>query len=234
VACDEHGNVLHLFERECSIQRRHQKVIEESPSPFLSEERRVKLTEAALKGAKAIHYNNVGTMEFIFDMEGNFYFLEMNTRIQVEHPVTEEITGLDIVKMQLEISSGEPFSITQDQVRTKGHALECRLYAEDPKTFYPSPGKVEKLVVFKEGSRLDFAVEEGNIVSHFYVPMIGKIIVSEQTRQDSIQRMLEVLNSIEIEGLKTNLPLLLQVCEHPQFQEGIYNTSFIHDHILSK
>lgn len=234
VARDEHGNSLHLFERECSIQRRHQKVIEESPSPFLTEESRAKLIEAALRGVEAIKYNNVGTMEFIFDNTGNFYFLEMNTRIQVEHPITEEVTGLDIVKMQLEISSGKPFSISQQQIHSNGHSLECRLYAEDPKTFLPSPGKIKKLSIPKIDGRFELAVEEGNTVSHYYDPMIGKIIMTGATRDESIEKMISTLNSIEIDGLKTNLQLLTEVCRNQLFKSGEYNTHFIQDEILNK
>jgi acetyl-CoA carboxylase, biotin carboxylase subunit len=234
VVCDHHGNALHLFERECSIQRRNQKVIEESPSPFLTVDLRKQLTEAAVTGAKSIGYTNVGTMEFIFDEKGNFYFLEMNTRLQVEHPVTEEITGLDLVQLQLEIAADKPLTITQETVLSQGHALECRLYAEDPKTFYPSPGTITKLVLPNENVRLDFSVVEGNKVSSFYDPMIGKIITHGLSRREAIHRMIEVLKSIKIEGLKTNLSLLLQVCEHATFQEGKISTQFIQEYILNQ
>jgi acetyl-CoA carboxylase biotin carboxylase subunit len=234
VVCDHFGNALHLFERECSIQRRNQKVVEESPSPFLTDELRSRLTEAAVKGARSIGYTNVGTMEFIFDETGNFYFLEMNTRLQVEHPVTEAVTGLDLVQLQLEIAAGEPLPLIQDKIKSIGHAIECRLYAEDPTTFYPSPGMITKLKVPKENVRLDFGVEMGNKVTPFYDPMIGKIITWGSNRKESIQRMIQVLQEIEIEGLKTNLPLLLKVCNHHLFQEGILSTQFIQENILSQ
>jgi len=226
VAADNHGNRIHLFERECSIQRRHQKVIEETPSPFLNESMREALFAAALRGMEAIGYTNVGTMEFIFDGEGHFYFLEMNTRLQVEHPVTEETTGLDLVELQLRIAAGERLNLTQEDVRRMGHALECRVYAEDPKTFYPSPGKVERLVL-PEGARFDFAVEEGNQISPYYDPMIGKVITRGATRRESIEKMIDVLKRIELEGIKSNIPLLLSVCANEAFQEGRFDTSFL-------
>ncbi|OUM86851.1 MAG: biotin carboxylase [Bacillus thermozeamaize] len=226
VARDAHGQGIHLFERECSIQRRHQKVLEETPSPFLDERMREALFAAALRGMEAIDYTNLGTMEFIFDGEGNFYFLEMNTRLQVEHPVTEETTGLDLVELQLRIAAGEPLGLAQEAIRQTGHALECRIYAEDPKTFLPSPGKVERLVL-PEGARYDFAVEEGNQVTPFYDPMIGKVITSGATRKETIEKMIRVLSEMMVEGLKTNLPLLLEVCRNEAFQEGRFDTGFL-------
>jgi len=226
LARDVHGNGIHLFERECSIQRRHQKVMEETPSPFLDEARRQALCAAAVRGMEAIGYTNVGTMEFIFDGEGNFYFLEMNTRLQVEHPVTEETTGLDLVELQLRLAAGEPLGIRQEQLRQNGYALECRIYAEDPKTYYPSPGTVTKLHL-PEGARYDFAVEEGNPVTPFYDPMIGKVITHGANRREAIERMSRVLADMRVEGLKTNLPLLLEVMRHPDFQAGNYDTNFL-------
>jgi acetyl-CoA carboxylase biotin carboxylase subunit len=226
VVRDTHGNALHLYERECSIQRRNQKVIEESPSPFLTEEWRKALLEAALKGIEAIGYTNLGTMEFIFDSEGHFYFLEMNTRLQVEHPVTEAITGLDLVELQLKIAAGEPLGLRQADLKQSGHALECRVYAEDPKTFYPSPGPVKTLAL-PEGARYDFAVETGNQVTPFYDPMIGKVITHGPNRQTSIEKMTRVLEEMTIEGLKTNLPLLIGICRHEGFREGRFDTGFL-------
>lgn len=226
LARDEHGNGLHLFERECSVQRRHQKVLEETPSPFLDASKREALFAAAVRGMETLGYTNVGTMEFIFDGEGNFYFLEMNTRLQVEHPVTEETTGLDLVELQLRIAAGEPLGFSQDGLRQNGHAIECRIYAEDPKTFYPSPGTVTKIHL-PEGARYDFAVKEGNAVTPFYDPMIGKVITHGATRREAIDRMIRVLTEMKVEGLKTNLPLLLEVLRHPDFQAGNYDTNFL-------
>ena len=160
IAADTKGNVIHLFERECSVQRRHQKVIEESPSPFLTDSLREQLLEAAVQGVKHIGYSNLGTMEFIFDRDGNFYFLEMNTRLQVEHPVTEEVTGLDLIEWQLRIAANEVLPLAQEEIKFEGHAIESRLYAEDPKTYFPSPGKISKLVLPEGIGRFDFGIEE--------------------------------------------------------------------------
>lgn len=223
---DKQGHAIHLFERECSIQRRHQKVVEETPSPFLNDQRRQALFEAALRGLEAIDYTNVGTMEFIFDAEGNFYFLEMNTRLQVEHPVTEETIGLDLVELQLRVAAGQPLELAQKDVRPNGHALECRIYAEDPVTFYPSPGTITALEL-PEGARYDWAVESGNAVTPFYDPMIGKVITHGASRQEAVERMMEVLSNMKLEGVKTNVPLLLDVMHHPDFQAGEYDTTFL-------
>lgn len=169
IVADTHGNVLHLFERECSVQRRNQKVIEESPSPFLNDTLRKELLEAAIRGVKQIDYTNVGTMEFIFDENQNFYFLEMNTRLQVEHPVTEEITGLDLVELQLKIAAKEKLTITQEEINKTGHAIESRLYAEDPNTFFPSPGVISRLKLPENDVRLDFGIVEGSAVTPFMI-----------------------------------------------------------------
>lgn len=227
IAADAYGNVVHLFERECSIQRRNQKVIEEGPSPFLNDELRNKLFEAAVRGAKQIGYTNVGTMEFIFDEHHNFYFLEMNTRLQVEHPVTEEITGLDLVELQLKIAAREKLPFAQDNLARTGHAIECRLYAEDPDTFFPSPGVISKLTVPESGVRLDFGVVEGSVVSPFYDPMIGKIIVHGTNRQHAITNMQQVLEEIDLQGIKTNLPLLKKIMKDAHFNSGRYTTEFL-------
>lgn len=227
IVADTHGNVLHLFERECSVQRRNQKVIEESPSPFLNDTLRKELLEAAIRGVKQIDYTNVGTMEFIFDENQNFYFLEMNTRLQVEHPVTEEITGLDLVELQLKIAAKEKLTITQEEINKTGHAIESRLYAEDPNTFFPSPGVISRLKLPENDVRLDFGIVEGSAVTPFYDPMIGKIIVHGITRDQAITKMQRVLEEIEVQGVKTNLLLLKQIMKNNQFISGNYTTQFL-------
>lgn len=226
VAGDHQGNVIHLFERECSVQRRNQKVVEESPSPFLDEETRQKLLETAVRGVKQIGYTTVGTMEFIFDDQKNFYFLEMNTRLQVEHPVTEEITGIDLVELQLRLAAKQPLPLKQEEVKRTGHSIECRLYAEDPKTFFPSPGTVTRLVLPEE-ARLDFAIEEGNKVTPFYDPMIGKVIVHAAARKEAIKKMDQVLEQIQVEGITTNKTLLQMIVQNDDFQQGEYTTKFL-------
>lgn len=227
IAADIHGNAVHLFERECSIQRRHQKVIEEASSPFLDDELREKLLSTALLGVKHIDYTNVGTMEFIFDADKNFYFLEMNTRLQVEHPVTEEITGLDLVEWQIRIAAKEQLPMKQEAIKFHGHAIECRVYAEDPNTFFPSPGTIQRLELPQEMARFDFGVEEGSEVTPFYDPMIGKIIVYNENRTKAIQKMNEVIKQTKIEGIKTNLPLLESIMQDAQFISGHYTTNFL-------
>ncbi|WP_017727710.1 acetyl-CoA carboxylase biotin carboxylase subunit [Halalkalibacterium ligniniphilum] len=226
IAADGEGNTVHLFERECSVQRRNQKVVEESLSCFLDEELREKLCQTAVLGAKKIGYSSVGTMEFIFDEDKNFYFLEMNTRLQVEHPVTEGITGVDLVELQIHLAENKPMPYKQDEIKAKGHAIECRVCAEDPETFMPSPGKIEKLLT-PVHVRLDFAVTEGDMVSPFYDSMIGKVIVHEGDREKAIASMLDALEQFDIEGVKTNIPLLIQILEHKQFQDGEYTTHFL-------
>lgn len=227
VACDAQGNAVHLFERECSVQRRNQKVIEESPSPYLDENTRAELLETALRGVKQIGYVTVGTMEFIFDDKKNFYFLEMNTRLQVEHPVTEEITGLDLVEWQIRLAAGEPLPLQQENIKRNGHAMECRLYAEDPQTFFPSPGTLTRLHIPENDVRLDFAVIEGSVVTPFYDPMIGKIITHGHDRADAIRKMEKVLEACKVEGVKTNTPLLQKVMRDEEFRKGQYTTRFL-------
>lgn len=229
IAADNYGNTVHLFERECSVQRRHQKVIEESPSPFLDEELRGKLVTTALIGVKHIGYTNLGTMEFIFDEDKNFYFLEMNTRLQVEHPVTEEITGLDLVEWQLRIAAKQPLPIQQDDIKKSGHAIECRLYAEDPDTNFPSPGTIERLSLPEKEARFDFGVVEGSQASPYYDPMIGKVIVYESDRKSAIGKMKRVLEQMEVKGIKTNLPLLEKIMNNNQFASGNYTTNFLEE-----
>lgn len=227
VIADDYGNVMHLFERECSVQRRNQKVIEESPSPFLDDKLRNELLDAAIRGVKQINYRNVGTMEFIFDEHKNFYFLEMNTRLQVEHPVTEEITGFDLVELQLMIAAKERLPFTQEQIDKKGHAIECRVYAEDPVTFFPSPGVISKLELPEGEVRYDFGFENGSTVTPFYDPMIGKVIVHGISRDHAIAKMQKVLEGAKIEGIKTNLPLLEEIMKNRQFISGDYTTEFL-------
>lgn len=227
VVSDHYGNIYHLFERECSVQRRNQKVIEESPSSFLDENLRKELLEEAIRGVKQIDYKNVGTMEFIFDEQQNFYFLEMNTRLQVEHPITEEITGLDLVELQLKIAANEPLTFTQGDIKKTGHAIECRLYSEDPNTFFPSPGVISRLKLRGNNGRYDFGFVEGNKVTPFYDPMIGKIIVHGTSRSNAITKMLDVLEVMEVDGVKTNLPLLQEIMKHEDFISGNYTTEFL-------
>jgi len=225
---DSHGNCVYLWERECSIQRRHQKVIEEAPSPFLDNETRKKMGEAAVKAAKHIGYTNAGTIEFLVDEQKNFYFLEMNTRLQVEHPVTEEITGLDLVEEMLRVALGEPLRYTQDEIRMEGHAIEARIYAEDPKTFFPSPGKITAYNPPEgEHVRNETAVSSGSTVTPFYDPMIAKLVVKGADRQEAINRMVLALNDYQIEGIKTNIPMLKEVFEHSEFQAGNTTTNFV-------
>lgn len=235
ILADKYGQVLYLWERECSIQRRHQKVIEEAPSPFLDEETRKKMGEAAVKAAKAIGYTNAGTIEFLVDENKNFYFLEMNTRLQVEHPVTEEITGLDLVEWQLRIASGEQLPFEQSQIKRLGHAIETRIYAEDPNTFFPSPGKITSMKI-PEGEyvRHDLAVQENSNVTPFYDPMIGKLIVKGDNRSEAIERLEKALNEYKLEGIKTNIPMLLQVVGHEAFKEGKTTTNFVKEYIQTK
>lgn len=225
---DVHGNIVHLFERDCSIQRRHQKVIEETPSPFLSKRTRKQLFATALKAAAAVHYVNAGTIEFIVDEEENFYFLEMNTRLQVEHPITEQITGLDLVKWQLLVARGEKLPLMQDVINRSGHAIQFRLYAEDPYTFMPSPGKI---TTFKwkelERVRIDNGYIEGSTVTPFYDPLIAKCIFYSNTREDVLKKAKEFFQNIEIEGIKTNIQLFMNIIDDSDFQNGTYTTKFL-------
>ncbi len=227
VAADNHGNTVHLFERECSVQRRHQKVIEEAPSPFIDDATRKKLFEIAVQGVKSIHYSNLGTVEFIFDGEGNFYFLEMNTRLQVEHPVTEKITGLDLVEWQIKIAAGENLPQRQEEITLNGHAIECRVCAEDPNTFFPSPGTITDFEIAEDLARYDFGVEGGSVVSPYYDSMIGKIITHGESREIAISRMEKAIKATKIKGVKTNLPLQYSIMKDDIFQSGIYTTNFL-------
>jgi acetyl-CoA carboxylase, biotin carboxylase subunit len=230
ILADAHGNVCHLFERECSVQRRHQKVVEEAPSPFLHgfDEVREKLFQVAVQGARRIGYVNAGTMEFVMDGDRNFYFLEMNTRIQVEHPVTEMITGIDIVKEQILIAGGQKLSFTQEELRVNGAAIECRLYAENSFTFLPSPGPVKELVL--PGGpfvRVDSAMHSGQVIPLEYDPMIAKLCAWGRNRGETLNRMARALAETGVAGCLTNLGFLRNCLDHRIFRGGDYTTGFI-------
>ena len=232
--CDAHGNGVYLGERECSIQRRNQKVIEEAPSPFLDAETRKAMGEQAVALAKAVDYASAGTVEFIVDGDKNFYFLEMNTRLQVEHPVTELITGVDLVEQMIRVANGEPLSITQDDVRLNGWAMESRLYAEDPyRNFLPSIGRLTRYRPPAEQAsdsavvRNDTGVYEGGEISMYYDPMIAKLCTWAPTREAAIEGMRTALDAFEIEGIGHNLPFLSAVMDHPRFVSGDITTAFI-------
>ncbi len=232
ILADELGNTVYLWERECSIQRRHQKVVEEAPSSFLTEETRKQMGEASVKAAQAIGYKNAGTVEFLVDEEQNFYFLEMNTRLQVEHPVTEEITGLDLVAEQLRIAAGKCLDFTQDEVKRHGHAIEVRIYAEDPKTFFPSPGKITELILPEGPSvRHELAIHENSTVTPFYDPMIAKLIVKGSNREEAIEILQDALVDYKVQGIKTNIPMLQEVISHPAFRSGETTTNFVEKYI---
>lgn len=232
---DQHGNIVHLFERECSIQRRHQKIIEESPSPFLSPALRDAMGQAAINAAKAIGYTNAGTVEFIVDESGQFYFLEVNTRLQVEHPVTEAVTQCDLVRLQLQIASGEALPFTQTDCQQTGHAIECRIYAEDPANqFLPSVGT---LSFYQEpqgpGIRVDSGVRQGGEVSVYYDPMLAKLIVWAPSREAALQKMRYALTHYPILGVTTNVAFLVQIITHSAFIAGEIDTHFLENNTIS-
>jgi propionyl-CoA carboxylase alpha chain len=229
---DDHGNIVHLFERECSIQRRHQKVIEEAPSSILTPELRKSMGEAAVNVARSARYRNAGTVEFILDDQLNFYFLEMNTRLQVEHPVTEMITGLDLVKLQIRIAQGEPLPFSQSDIRIHGHAIEVRVYAEDPSNnFLPDIGK---LVTYERpqgpGIRVDDGFEEGMNIPVFYDPMIAKLICHGSNREEAIAKTLRAIDEYRITGVATTLDFCRFVLEHEAFRSGQFDTRFVEMH----
>ena len=225
---DHHGTVIHLGERECSIQRRHQKLLEEAPSVALSEKQRRKLGGAVVDAAKAVQYSNAGTFEFLMDRDGKFYFMEVNTRLQVEHPVTEMVTGFDVVKEQIRIAAGERLSLKQSEVTFTGHAIECRVNAEDPETFVPSPGVIDVFsVTGGPGVRIDSVAYTGCTISPYYDSMIAKIIVHARDRQEAIARMRRTLDMAVIEGVKTTIPLHLRILQDPDFVAGKLSTSFM-------
>ena len=231
---DQQGNIVHLFERECSVQRRHQKIIEETPSPLLTYELREEMGKAAVAAAKAVNYYNAGTIEFIVEPDTrSFYFLEMNTRLQVEHPVTELVTGLDLVHWQIRIANGERFPFEQSHFTQRGHAIECRVYAEDPVNgFLPSTGKLLQYVEPRgPGIRVDSGFAAGNEVTHFYDPLLAKLIVHAEDRPSAIQRMQAALQDFVVHGVVTNIDFLQAVLSHPDFQNGRVTTQWVEENM---
>jgi acetyl-CoA carboxylase, biotin carboxylase subunit len=226
---DSHGNVVYLGERECSVQRRNQKVLEEAPSVVLTEELRREMGETAVRAAKAIGYKNAGTIEFLVDKDLNFYFMEMNTRIQVEHPVTEMITGIDLIKEQIRVAYGEALSFKQEDIILRGHAIECRINAENPyKNFMPSPGEIKSLLIpGGNGVRLDSGVYQGYKIPSVYDSMVGKLIVHGKDRDEAINKMKRALSEFIIEGIHTNIDLHLEILSNEKFISGDFDTSFI-------
>jgi len=232
VLADQHGDILHLGERECSIQRRHQKILEETPSPALTPELRDQMTSAALAAARSVNYSNAGTVEFLLDQDGRFYFLEMNTRLQVEHPITELVSGVDLVHAQLRIAAGERLWLRQQDVAPRGHAIECRVYAEDPaQQFLPSPGTIEYLREPQgPGVRVDSGIMPGFTVPLHYDPLLAKVSVWAETREDARRRMVGALRDYVVLGCITSIPFLVDVLEHPAFVAGDTHTHFIDEH----
>lgn len=232
ILADEQGNVIHLFERECSIQRRHQKIIEETPSPALTPKLREAMGKAAVAAAKTVGYTNAGTIEFMVDGKQDFYFMEMNTRLQVEHPITEATTGIDLVKWQLRIASGMPLTLKQSDITQRGHALECRIYAEDPSNgFLPSIGTLEKVEMpMGPNIRNDTGVETDFPVSPYYDPMLAKLTVSSENREESINKMIWALSHYVVLGVTTNISFLKKVLDHAEFRKGNITTHFINDY----
>ena len=232
VIADSHGNAVHLFERECSVQRRHQKVIEETPSPALTPQLRARMGEAAVAAARAVGYENAGTIEFLLEGDGEdarFYFLEMNTRLQVEHPITEEVVGVDLVRAQLAVAGGEPLPWTQAELSQRGHAIECRVYAEDPRQqFLPQAGK---LLLYREpygpGIRVDGGVQQGDDVSVHYDPLLAKLVTRGESRDAAIDRAIAALKQFAILGLRSNVAFLIRVLQHPRFRAGDIDTGFL-------
>src|SRR5580700_5266166 len=231
ILADQHGHTVYLGERECSVQRRHQKVIEEAPSPIMTPQLRQAMGEAAVKLARAGNYTNAGTVEFLVDAQRNFYFLEMNTRLQVEHPVTETVTSLDLVKLQMRIAAGEPLPFAQEEVALRGHAIECRIYAEDPdNNFFPSPGKIlERTVPTGPGIRLDDGIYGGWTVPNEYDPMLGKLIAWGQDRSEAIARMRRALGEYYASGIKTNVSLFRRILASHDFESGAIYTRWLDD-----
>ena len=232
---DEHGNVVYLGERECSIQRRHQKVMEEAPSPIVDHDMRRRMGEVAVRVGKAANYHNAGTVEFLVDAERNFFFLEMNTRLQVEHPVTEFITGLDLVHLQMRIAAGEKLPVTQDEIKLRGHAIECRVYAEDPdNSFFPSPGQITRLISPSgPGIRRDSGMYEGWTVPIEYDPLLAKLVVYGENRDQAIQRLQRALTEYFVGGIKTNVSLFRRILQDPDFRAARLDTGYL-DRLLAK
>ncbi len=232
VLADDKGKMIYFPERDCSIQRRHQKLVEESPSPVVDERLRRELGKAATAAVTASRYVNAGTVEFLLDRDHNFYFIEMNTRIQVEHPISECVTGIDLVKEQIKIAAGKPLSIKQSQVKLNGHSFECRVNAESPETFRPSPGKITAFhVPGGPGIRVDSASYMGSVISPHYDSLVAKLIVHDQTRDEAIAKMNGALSEFVIEGIETTLPLHKRIFEDPSFMKGRFSTTFL-DHFL--
>lgn len=231
ILADKHGNAVHLFERECSVQRRHQKVVEETPSPLLTPEVRAEMGAHAVAAAKACNYHGAGTIEFIVDDNQNYYFLEMNTRLQVEHPITERVVGVDLVKEMINIANGFELSFKQEDLKQSGHAIECRIYAEDPdRNFMPSPGTIRHITEpLGLGVRHDGYVYEGYTIPIYYDPMISKLIVWAKNRDEAISRMRRALHEYKITGVKTSIPFLARIMEAEAFKSGKYNTHFIEE-----
>lgn len=234
ILADQHGNMVHLFERECSIQRRYQKVVEEAPSPAVTPALRERMGEAAINAAKACGYVGAGTVEFLLDSDGSFYFMEMNTRLQVEHPVTEEITGLDLVEKQIRIAEGESLGFSQDQLSIDGHAIECRIYAEDPySNFLPDPGWIQRHAPPGGiGVRVDSGCSVDGRVEIYYDPMISKLIAWGPDRSSAIDRMTQALQEYDVVGVRTTIPFCRDVMQDEDFREGKYSTRFVEDRYL--
>jgi len=232
---DEHGNVVYLGERECSIQRRHQKVMEEAPSPIVDDDMRRRMGEVAVRVGKAANYYNAGTVEFLVDAERNFFFLEMNTRLQVEHPVTEFITGLDLVHLQMRVAAGEKLPVTQDEIKLRGHAIECRVYAEDPdNSYFPSPGQITRLISPSgPGIRRDSGMYEGWTVPIEYDPLLAKLVVYGENRDQAIQRLQRALTEYFVGGIKTNVSLFRRILQDPDFRAARLDTGYL-DRLLAK
>lgn len=228
VLADHRGHVIHLGERDCSIQRRHQKLVEETPSPAIDEKLRREIGRVAVEAVKAVHYRNVGTVEFLLDKERNFFFMEVNTRIQVEHPITEMVTGIDLIKEQIRLAAGHPLTIRQQDVVMNGHSMECRINAEDPDKFTPFPGQITKYSAPGGfGVRVDSAMESGAIVVPHYDSMIAKLITHGRDRQEAMARMRRALDEFVIEGIKTTIPLHRRIFDDPEFQKGHVSTAFL-------
>ncbi len=235
ILADEHGSVVHLGERDCSCQRRNQKVLEESPSPIMTPELRAKMGDAAVRAAKACGYHNAGTVEFLVDKDRNFYFMEMNARIQVEHPVTEMVTGIDLIKEQIRIAEGLPLDLKQEDIKLTGHVIECRINAEDPKhNFRPCPGKVESIhCPGGFGVRIDTAVYQGYVIPPYYDSMIAKLIVKGRDRKEAITKMKVALSEMLIEGVQTNIDFQLNLLRDKEFESGIFDIGFLNRKDLS-
>lgn len=236
VLADEFGNIIHLFERDCSIQRKNQKILEEAPSVILDESTRKKMGDIAIKICKVVNYKNAGTIEFLVDNNKNFYFMEMNTRIQVEHPITEMITGIDLIKEQIKIASGEKLTVKQQDLKINGHSIECRINAEDPKrNFMPSPGKIEQLnVPGGFGIRLDSAVYQGYVIPSFYDSMVAKLIVHGKNREEAILKMKRALIEFVLDGIESNIDFQFKILNNPDFNQGIYDTGFLNKLVNNK